>query len=342
MKRPMKRLLSLLTIPLLLLSPESHGGDYVQFVRQVQMPDELEWDMSVEKAGNALSPLAINPNGARFELWAVDSETLASFLLDTTYVNSYIPVAEVNISTEDPYEIIPRTRVDRPFTVEITLNGLVSDPDAPEAAQMVKLLRHVQAYQGKGTGKNVNRGNATLISEGSLSENGDHSLEYPLTSIPGGDREKVRGEERFSVFSLTDENAPESILDSDTVQIWPMAGFNVEGISPNQLVEGPSPHLTVELSDLYPDSWTYLQVYQGSPSLGTDGVLVPGSSVLVDGTIPHDESLTVKDLDSVVRKDGSWTLELVTVTPFGAERLWHTTFQVKRSVRVNSAITTVQ
>jgi len=42
----MKKLLSLVTIPLLLLSPESHGSDYVQFIRQVQMPDELEWDMS--------------------------------------------------------------------------------------------------------------------------------------------------------------------------------------------------------------------------------------------------------------------------------------------------------
>lgn len=338
----MKRLLCAIATPFLLLSPESHGGDFVQFIRQIQMPDELEWDLSVERKGDALSPLAINPSGARFELWAVDSETLASFLLDTTYVNSYIPVAEVKISTEDPYEIIPRTRVDRPFTVEISLNGLTSDSDAPEAAQRVKLLRHVQAYQGKGTGKNIDRGNATLISEGSLSDNGDHLLEYALTSIPGGDREKVRGEERFSVFSLTDVNAPESILDSNTVQIWPMASFNVEGISQGQLVDGPSPHLSVELSDLYPDSWTYLQVYQGSPSLGTDGILVPGSSVLIDGTIPHDERLTVKDLDSVVRKDGSWTLELITVTPFGTERLWHTTFQVKRSVRVNSSITTVQ
>jgi hypothetical protein len=136
---------------------------YTFFVRQVQMPTEAGWDITVSQQGSQLSPLAINPFGARFELWAVKSSPLTSFLLDTTYVNSYVPVASVQIQTEDPYTVIPRTRADRPYFVSVTVNGLSSDPTAPEPARSVKLLRHAQAYGPNGDGSNLDRSLATLV-----------------------------------------------------------------------------------------------------------------------------------------------------------------------------------
>ena len=163
------------------------ADDYTFFIRQLQMPDEAEWDMSVEQKGQAQSALAINPNGARFEL--VDRKSgsaLTSYLLDTTYVNSYIPVAQIDIITEDPYDTIRRTRADRPFSVEITVSGMSSDPDAEEAAKSVKLLHHVQSYGAGGTGKNLDRGQATLLSQGSLTSNGTHTLAYDVNAVPGG------------------------------------------------------------------------------------------------------------------------------------------------------------
>lgn len=321
---------------------QADNDDYTFFIRQVQMPDELEWDVTVDQEGSRQSPLSINPNGARFELWAVETDPLTSHLLDETYVNSYIPVAEVEITSEDPYDVIPRTRADRPFTVTITVSGLSGDPEAPPAAKSVKLLRHVQEYHGNGDGRNVNRGNAKLLSQGSLDSNGTHTLEYAVTSIPGGDRTEVRGEERFSVFSLADYQAPESQLDSQFIQVWPVADAEVSGMSDGDVIKGVAPEVDIDLDDLYPDSYTYAQVYKGSPSLGTEGDTVPGSSILIDGSIPRNEELRLSDWDDTIDEDGVWTMEVITVTPFGADRLAYLSFEVDRTIEVNGSVTSVE
>ncbi len=325
-----------------MLAGSISAQDYTYFIRQTQMPDNTNYDVSVEQDGSRLSELAINPEGARFELWTVKSSPLTSYLLDTTYVNSYIPVAEVEITSEDPYEVIPRTRADRPFTVNVTINGLSTDPSAPAAAQSVKLLRHVQAYQSKGTGKNTDRGNATLLSQGSISSNGTETLEYSLTSIPGSDASKVRGEERFSVYSLADYQAPESLLDYKFMQVWPVASSVLTGINSGDVITETLPELTIQLEDLYPDSWTYAQVYQGNPVLGTNGIVVSGSSILVDNSVPQDETIVVTDWDDTIGVDGIWTLEIITATPFGADRLAYVTFEVDRALRINGSVTSIE
>lgn len=318
------------------------ADDYTFFVRQIQLPDEGEWDVSVDQNGTRQSELPINPHGARFELWTVKSSPLTSYLLDTTYVNSYIPVSQVNIISEDPYAPIPRTRADRPFTVKVTVNGLSTDPSAPEAARSVKLLRHVQSYGNNGDGSDIDRGGATLLSQGSMNSNGEHVLEYSVTSIPGADRAKVRGEERFSVFSLADYQAPESQLDSKFIQIWPVADATLNGITDGLEIRGLAPDVKLTLKDLYPDSWTYAQVYQGSPTLGTDGTLVPGSSFAIDRSTPRNKTLWLRDWDDVIREDGDYTLEVITVTPFGKDRLAYLTFSVKRAIQFSGNVTSVE
>ncbi len=327
---------------LALSAPESaHAGNFTFFIRQIQLPDELEWDVSVAQEGSQPSPLAINPNGARFELHALKSYPLTGYLLDTTYVNSYIPVASVVITSEDPYSVIPRTRADRPFWVSFDVSGITFDPDAPEAAQYVKLLRHVQAYPGKGVGDTIDRSLATLHAQGSLSENGPHILEFELNAVPGADRLKVRGEERFSVYSLADMGAPESQLSSQFIQIWPVATSVIAGIEHGEAIKGIAPELRIELEDLYPNSWTYAQVYQGPPELGTEGKLVPGASIIIDGSVPRDEILKVRNWDSAIREDGLWTLEVITRTPFGLDRLGFISFEVDRTIEFNGNVTSL-
>lgn len=321
------------------------ADDYTFFIRQIQLQDtgDLEWDMDVAQEGSDQSALPINPYGARFELHTVRSSPLTSYLLDTTYVNSYIPVATVEIVSGDPYEVIPRTRADQDFDVIINVAGLSSDPDAPDAAKSVKLLRHVQAYPEGEYGQNINRSLATLLTpQASIDAVGEHVLEYDVTSIPGGDRSKVSGEERFSVFSLADYQAPESQLDSAFIQIWPVASSSIEGISSSTIVKSQAPELSLILEDLYPDSYTYAQVYQGPEQRGTEGDIVPGSALLVDAAVPRDEVLTIETWDEVIVEDGIWTMEILTVTPFGVDRLSHVTFNVERTIRVNGAITSVE
>lgn len=332
----------LLALTSILSAQTLEAADFTFFVRQIQMPDEAAWDVSVAQQGSQQSPLAINPNGARFELWTVRSNPLTSYLLDTTYVNSYVPVSQIEITSEDPYSVIPRTRADRPFNITVTVSGMSTDPTAPPAALSVKLLRHVQAYTGNDNGSNVNRAQAILLSQGSLNNNGTHTLSYAVTSIPGADRTKVRGEERFSVFSLADYQAPESQLASKFIQIWPLSDISITGITSGEVVKAKAPTINVHLNDLYPDSYTYAQVYEGAPVLGTMGTKVPGASITVDNTVPQSEKIMLKDWDEVLTTDGLWTLEIITVTPFGTDRLGYLSFTVDRSIKVNGTVTSLE
>lgn len=323
------------------------GDLFTNFVRQVQLPTNVIWDVTVtpeSPEGGQLSPLPIDPGGARFELWTVKSDPLTVYLLDTKYVGTYVPMASIAITTEDPntYNAIPRTRADRPFVVDVTTSGLRLEESAPAASKSVKLLRHVQSYGVDGNGVGIDRTQATLIHQVTLTNNAVHRLSYNITSVPGADRSKVRGEERFSVFSLADYQAPESQLASMFVQIWPVADGSVAGISQEQEIRFKLPQLTLTLNDLYPDSRTYAQVYKGDVRDGVQGTIVEGSWLPVFEGAPQNRVLSVDDWDEAIPEDGRWTLELLTATPFGIDRLAHVTFNVNRTIDMNGTVTTIE
>jgi hypothetical protein len=52
--------------------------------------------------------------------------------------------------------------------------------------------------------------------------------------------------------------------------------------------------------------------------------------------------LTLSNYDAVFDDDGLWTMELVTQTPFGLERMHHVSFQLDRTIQMNSSVTTVE
>jgi hypothetical protein len=319
-----------------------NGSTFTNFIRQVQLPTGVEWDMGVAATGESLSPLSIDPGGARFELWTVMASPLTSYLLDSRYVGTYVPLAQVAIRTEDPYAIIPRTRADRPFYVDISISGLLTDPTASDAAKNVKFLHHVQSYGASGTGIGINRSLATLNSQVLMGTNGVQTFTHVVNSIPGADRAKIRGEERFSFFSLEDYQAVESQLASGFVQIWPVADGSMAGITNNQQIRFSLPVVTLTLNDLYPSSHTYAQVYKGAPQLGQVGSIVPGSSLLVNDTVPVSRVLTLSNYEGVFDEDGQWTMELLTETPFGIDRLRYVTFHLDRTIEMNSSVTTVE
>jgi hypothetical protein len=314
---------------------------FTNFIRQKQQPDNIIWDMPVAAVGEQLSALAINPGGAKFELWTVNSMTAAQYLLETRYVGAYIPVAEVVVRSEDPYDVIPRTRADRPFYVDLLVNGLLSGLTDPEPSKKIKFLRHVQSYGIGGTGFNIDRTQAALLSQSYIEANGASTMTFAITAVPGGDRAKVRGEERFSAFSLEDYQAKESQLGSKFIQIWPVADGAISGISNNQFIRFKMPEITIALNDLYPDSHTYAQVYKGAPQLGRVGAIVPGSSLVIKDAVPQSRVLTLSQYDKVFGDDGQWTMELVTATPFGLDRLAYLTFSIDRTLQMNGTVTTV-
>ncbi len=315
---------------------------YTNFIRQVQLPTAVQWDATVAATGSQLSSLTIDPGGARFELWTVKSTPLTSYLLDTRYVGTYVPLSSVVIRSEDTYPSIPRTRADRPFYVDVTVSGLLSGATDPDASKSANLLHHVQSYGTGGTGVILDRTQATLLTQASITTNGTQTLTYAVNSVPGAVRTKVRGEERFSVFSLADYQAPSSQLASQFIQIWPVADGSIGGLTQGMVLRFTVPTLTLTLNDLYPSSTTYAQVYQGDPQLGVTGTIVPGSAVVISDSVPQNRVLTVKDYDAVFNDDGRWTMELLTLTPFGVERLAYVSFDIERIIKVNSAVTTIE
>ncbi len=320
----------------------AQAANFTNFIRQVQYPTEVIWDMTVAAAGQRQSALPIDPGGARFELWTVNSVGPTSHLLASSYVGTYIPIATLEINTEDTTAEIKRTRADRPFSVTFKVDGLRKGEDDPLPSKSVDFLWHVQSYGEGGTGENLDRTQAIQQAYTSIKENGEVTLNFALNSVPGADRSKVRGEERFTIYSLEDYQAPASQLAGDTVQIWPVADGAIDGLTSGQLVRYAVPQLTFTLRDLYPFSTTYAQAYQGNAQLGMEGKILPGSALVVDESVPVSRTLVVDDYGEALGADGIWTIELLTKTPFGIDRLAYVTFNLDRTMKVNTGSATIK
>lgn len=351
----MKTLLYSLLVSSLSTGPGSalETISYSNYIRHYQMPSGLSWDASSEVPpnGSQFSNLAIQEGGARLDLHTIKSSSLSgltSYLLDTSYVGTYVPVATISIRSEDMTGVIPRTRVDIPFYVDVTINGLRTGLTDPAASKSVKLLHHAQSYGVGGSAVGIDRTQAILISQSAISSNGQQTLTFTYTSVPGADRSKVKGEERFSVFSLADYQAPEMQLASQYIEILPIADATISGISNNDVIKSNLPPLTLTFNDLYPKSTIYAQVYKGDPVLGTEGTKIAASQFIVDPSTT-EKSLSITDYGSVFTSDGRWTIELNTVTPFGPERLQTPSgspavlsFDLDKTINVNSTVTTIE
>lgn len=341
----MKKSHTILTSALLSVSFASLAqAQFTNFVRQTQYPTGVVWDVTVDENGEQLSELPIDPGGARFELWTVNSDPLTVYLLDSTYVGTYTPVATSRIVTEDPVaeNMTPRTRADRPFQIWMNVGGLRSGDDDPAASKAVQLTRHVQSYGVNGTGENIDPDQATMLTNVEVNGNGEFLLNYGLSSVPSQDLSKKRGEERFAIYSLPDYQAPASQLTAAKIQIWPVATGDIAGVAAGDTIRYAMPQLTITLDDLYPSSTTYAQVYKGAPALGTTGAVVPGSAIVVNEATPLDRVLVVDNYDDVITEDGVWTMELLTETVFGVDRLRYITFTVDRTMEVRGAFTTTE
>lgn len=319
------------------------GEGYVNFVRQIQQNTGVSWDMPVASQGAAASPLALELGGSLFQLWTIESITAKDYLLDQKQVGVYLPSAVVNVITEDPYTRIPRTRADRPFTVKVKLDGLLSGTGILDAASRVLLQRHVAAYPTGIFSLNPTQIlAATPLSSSSLTKNGETVLNFPASAIPGSDPTKVKGEEYFVVHALADGNILQTQIAQGMVQIWPVSSGQISGIGDNDKVRYNMPRLTLSLTDLYPRSDTWVQIYKGSPSLGTVGETLRGSSLILDQDRSDSRILTVNDYDDQLKEDGVYTMELLTRTPFGVERLDYVTFEVDRKMEIRGQLSTIE
>ena len=98
---------------------------WTNFLRQRQVGSGVELQVEVGQTGSRPALLPLEAQGADFQIWTLKSGAgNTPVLLDTKFVNAYQLASTIQIVTADPYQVIPRTRVDQPFTVRVNVAGL--------------------------------------------------------------------------------------------------------------------------------------------------------------------------------------------------------------------------
>lgn len=315
----------------------SQTSTYVSLVRQIQQGTGVVWDMqNVAVTGAAPSALALENSGSLFQLWSINQTIAKDYLLDQKLVGAYLPKADVKIITLDPYAVVPRTRVDQPFSVEIQVSDLLTGTGLPDAATRVLLGQHIQSYAAGQTSLDPAAVAAnTPLSSAYLSQNGKTVLKFQASSLKASDPTKAVGEEHFIIRTLADGTITESQIASAKVQVWPVASGEILGIIPAQKLRFEIPKIQLNLNDLYPRSNTYLMLYEGTSVNGVQGVIAIAFPVDRDRTV--SQILEVTDLDTKITKNGTYTVALMSETVFGTELLCPPiTFSVNRTISINA------
>jgi len=327
------------TVPILMLSLAAASANpqgNFHFIRQHQQTTSVVWDMPIELEGKSPSALTLETDGALFQLWTIASAPPRDYLLDQKLVGAYLPKAEVNIVTLDPYGKTPRTRVDQPFRVEIHVSDLLTGAELPLATSSVLLERHIANYPvDRQSLDPVEAISGTPHSSALITANGQHVLSYHASSLTAADPTKTSGEEHFVVHALPDGDMPQSQIASAMVQVWPVACGEIKGINRGDRIRFQMPQVELLLNDLYPRSDTYLLLFEGQQHEGVDGKIV--KAFPMDRETSESHVLRVHELESRLTEDGDYTLVLVSETVFGREMLCApVTFNIRRTLRINA------
>jgi len=335
----------------LILAGQLPAHASVDFIEQVDLETGLIYQVYVagpeepgSKDGTQLSPMPVGTSGSTYQLYAkgLDPDNTV-YLLDEKYVASYTPEATINISSPDPHPT-PRTRADEPFTVDVKVDGLLTPGvDVPEAAINVYMQQLNMNYDAT-----LNRAPADGTAVESLTDDffiveNSEIQRTGMTKLTSDIFFKERGEEIFRAFALPDADLDWLQIASGRIQVWPIADVAITGIDADQKITRSLPDITISLTDLYPDSTTTVQIYQGTQALGTTGIEIEGSRVAFNSIVPQDAQLLVRNWDSYAVNDGTYTIEVITVTPFdnrAPERLAWLTFEVDRTITMTGSATT--
>ncbi|BCU75394.1 hypothetical protein [Luteolibacter sp. LG18] len=264
--------------------------------------------------------------------------------VDETTIGTYMPSVTIQALSEDPH-VPARTRADKPYGMRIQISGLQSDPSAPDYAKKVQVRRSYQNYDPLIYAATAASANGEFADAITFQQNGTFVDNAILQRLPTDKPTKAVGQETFTVYTHPDAGSPQSQFAAATVQIWPVATSVITGIDPTRTYQAPPTGGSVQLTDLYPKSVSYVQVYRGTPALGTTGIPLGATVVAYDSSVPQNAMLTITGLDAAVTEDGTYTLEVLTITPFNSgapERLAYTTFKLDRTIQVNGNMVTAE
>lgn len=337
------------------------AADPEAWVRQTDLENGLIYDIPLGANGGPFTaPLPVGQLGSRFELFARGTAWDSKiYLLDTKLIRAYAPTVSVQISSEDSYvrgdpasgNYVKRTRADRPFQLSLEVSGLVAGSTDP-AEQFVYFacegrLYDTQTFSSTDTTQLIHE---TNLENGTLTAAGMYH-ELPTATVSGG-----CGEQKYTFVRYAADGVPDTILAQPKIEVWPVAKAAVANITQGQVFIDRIPSLLITLQALYPDSYTYAQIYEGTAALGTTGTIIRGTERRQGAhynpdlagqptNVPQNVTLTVDDLSNYTAKDGVYTLEIITHTPFfnrAAERLLSITFEVDRVISSRGQLSTAE
>jgi hypothetical protein len=351
--------------PLLLLIVACHGlpaQEPEAWVRQTDLSTGQVYDLPFTGSGGPyVSPMPVNNTGSLYELFARGTAWDSNiYLLDTKLIGTYNPEVAVTIATEDAYlrgdpagtTFVKRTRADRPFTATIEVSGLV--PDGETTAERAVYLA-VQAKNYDPVTYSALDQPSYLLEDANL-ENGTHVLGPLYHQLTTPTLTAGNGEHSFTLVRYGSYGIPDTIMAQPKLEIWPVATAQVSTLSASQVFIDRIPAVVVTLNHLYPDSHTYVQLYEGPAVLGTAGAIIPGTERRFGRhynpdldeeptNVPQTLSISIEDLSNHAADDGIYTLEVITHTPFfgrAAERLYHVTFEVDRVISSRGQLSTTE
>ena len=354
----MKRL-SHLTLLILACVPCSVPGNEA-WVRQTDLTNGIVYDIPLQSTGGPFTAqLPISEAGSMFELFARGTAWDENiYLLDTVLMRAYAPAVKVEITTEDSYlrgevggfNYVRRTRADRPFSVQIEVTGLVPGSSNPAEREVYLACRgkayDINSYSGLSETQ-------FMLEEANL-DNGTVTLGPAYHQLPCSAVSQGCGEHEYTFVRYASDGVPDTILAQPKIEVWPVATAELENITEGSVIIDRIPTVVVKLKSLYPDSRTYAHIYPGPAVLGTNGTLINGSerrfgAYYNPGTsaeltnVPQTLEISMEDLSNYAPKDGIYTLEIITETPFfgrAQERLAVVSFEVDRDISSRGQLST--
>ncbi len=262
-------------------------------------------------------------------------------LLDEVAIGTYLPEAKVTLRSEDPYQP-PRTRADKPYSFSLSARKLADPADPRGGISKMRVDRDFKLYHPQ-----LHTPYPNGVGQGSYSQsyefqrNGDFTDSSVYQELPYARPTKAIGEETFTAKVPVGSSGTLMSIGSATIQVWPVSEATVENIVADQRYTAIPPSARVVFKDLYPDSVTYAQIYEGPPVLGKVGKVI-GSSVVSYNTFePQDAVVPLSIADSDLGGDGTYTIEVLTTTPFNErkpERVTYVSFVLDRTIEVHGQL----
>ena len=331
------------SLALLALGPMVQGQD---FIRQIQTVNNASviYDMPVTSNEGSITSKPLAADSAIFQLYttvAGTNNTTTLKKLDEKTVGTFMPQVTVTALSADPY-FPPRTRADQPYGMRITIAGMSNAATVPDYLKKVQVARSYKlsdpvTYAATGAA-------GTYADSFMFRENGTFTDNAILQRLPATRPTKAVGQESFTVYIHPDAGMTQAELAKSTVTIWPVAEGGIQGIDINRIYNDAPQTGSITLRDLYPKSVTYAQIYRGTQATGKVGLPIPSTVLSYDTHAPQNAQLAISNLGPLLGDDGIYTIEVLTITPFNGgapEYLTHVSFNLKRTIRANATITTM-